>query len=174
MNAYIKCPIITTKSFTLRLIEKSDSEALFSCYHDKEAVRFMNDDNCDFGFFVESQEKMLQTVRYWLDFYEKQCFIRFAIVDNSDGKAVGTMEGFCAETGVLRVDIASAYEKAPLLAELFQAAQEKFRRIFGNEYLVTKAVADAAERRQALTQGGWEYVDTFRECRNYYRIKTLG
>lgn len=171
MNPYLECPIITTKSFTMRLVKMSDSNSLFECYNDKSAVQFMNDDNCDFGFYVESLEKMLQTITYWLDFYEKQCFIRFAIVDKVTGKAVGTVEGFGGETGVLRVDIAGAYEKASCLSEIFHFAKENFHEIFGNEYIVTKAVPGAAERRQALICNEWEYMDTFREYKDYYRIK---
>ena len=112
MNAYLECPTIKTKSFTIRLIRKADSESLFQCYNDERAVCLMNDDNCDFGFYVESREKMLETIGYWLDFYEKQYFIRFSIVDNATDKAVGTIEGFVGETGVLRVDISSDFEKA--------------------------------------------------------------
>ena len=99
MNAYLECPTIKTKSFTIRLIRKADSESLFQCYNDERAVCLMNDDNCDFGFYVESREKMLETIGYWLDFYEKQYFIRFSIVDNATDKAVGTIEGFVGETG---------------------------------------------------------------------------
>ena len=170
MNAYLECPTITTKSFTIRLIKTEDSESLFECYNDKAAVQFMNDDNCDFGFYVESKEKMLETVGYWLDFYEKQCFIRFSIVDNATGKAVGTIEGFGGETGVLRVDICSAYEKVSYLSELFELAKENFYEWFGNEYIVTKAIASAMERRQALEDNGWEFIDMFRGFADNYRI----
>ncbi len=171
MNAYLECPTMSTKSFTIRLIKTEDSDALFECYNDKTAVQFMNDDNCDFGFYVETKEKMLETVGYWLDFYEKQYFIRFSIVDNATGKAVGTIEGFAGETGVLRVDICSAYEKASYLSELFKVAKENFYELFGNEYIVTKALASATERRQALEDNGWEFIDMFRGFADNYRIR---
>lgn len=171
LNPYLECPTITTKSFTIRLIRKSDSESLFECYNDKTAVQLMNDDNCDFGFYVESQEKMLQTIGYWLDFYKKQCFIRFSIVDNATGVAVGTIEGFGGETGVLRVDISSAYERASYLSEIFNFARDNFHEIFGNEYLVTKAISNAVERRQSLICNAWEYIDTFKKYQDYYKIR---
>lgn len=171
MNPYLECPTVITKNFTIRLICEEDSESIFKCYNDKTAVELMNDDNCDFGFYVESQDKMSETIRYWLDFYKKQCFIRFSIVDNVIGEAVGTIEGFGAETGVLRVDIASAYEKASYLSEILVFAKDNFHEIFGNEYLVTKASSIAIERRQALNGNGWEYIDTFREYQDYYKIK---
>lgn len=172
MDAYVSCPVISTPGFDLRLVRESDADALFHCYHDQNAVRLMNDDNCDFGFYVPAPAKMAETIGYWLDFYQKRCFIRFAIVDKASGQAVGTVEGFGGETGVLRVDIAAAYEKAPLLSELFTAATQRFRALFGNEYLVTKAIPEAAERRAALAQGGWEYINQFRDYDCYYQIPT--
>ena len=172
LNPYLECPAFTTKSFTIRLISEDDSQSLFTCYHDPSAVELMNDDNCDFGFYTDSQQKMSETMGYWLDLYKKQCFIRFAIIDNATGEAVGTIEGFCGETGVLRIDIARAYEKASCLSELLVLVKDNFHEIFGNEYLVTKAVSKAAERRQALIANEWEYIDTFRGYQDYYQTKT--
>ncbi len=171
MDPYLECPVVKTAHFTLRLICPEDSGSLFRCYHDPQAVALMNDDNCDFGFYAETEEQMARTVAYWLDFYRQRCFIRFAIVDSAAGEAVGTIEGFGGETGVLRVDISSAYEKAAYLGELLAFARENFREYFGNESLVTKAVPAAAERRKALEQSGWEYIDTFRAYRDYYRVQ---
>lgn len=170
MNPYLNCPTVTTNSFTIRLIQQQDSESLFKCYNDKTAVQFMNDDNCDFGFYVESEQDMFRTVGYWLDFYQKQFFIRFSIVDSKTSKAVGTIEGFADEIGVLRVDICSAYEKEHYLNEIFNFAKEHFREYFGNEQLVTKAIPNAAERRQALLLNGWEFIDTYKGYNDYYSI----
>ncbi len=172
MNPYEECPAFTTGSFTIRLVREEDSGSLFKCYHDQTAVELMNDDNCDFGFYVDSQEKMSETIAYWLDFYNKQYFIRFSIVDNATGEAVGTIEGFGGEMGVLRVDIASAYEKADYLSEIFVFAKDNFHALFGNEYLVTKAISKATERRQALEMNGWEFVDTFKTYQDYYQTQT--
>lgn len=171
MNPYIKCPQIETKSFIIRLIIESDYESLFKCYNDKKAVELMNDDNCDFGFFVESMEKMQETIRYWRDFYLKQYFIRFSVVDKVTRKTIGTLEGFGGETGVLRVDMNSEYEKVYYLAELFNFAKEYFNEIFGNEYLVTKAIAKAEDRRKALKNCKWEFIDTYKDYQDYYRVK---
>ena len=171
MNAYEQCPILTTKSFILRLVSTEDSDALFDCYGDEEAVRFMNDDNCDFGFLMHSREQMRQTIDYWLDFYEKRGFIRFSVTDRESGKAVGTIEGFGGETGVLRVDMARQYEKEKFLRELFDAATDNFKEIFANEYLVTKAVPEAVERRKALNACGWEYISEYKGYPEYYCVK---
>ena len=171
LNPFEECPTFTTKSFTIRLITEDDSESLFKCYNDQTAVELMNDDNCDFGFYVDSQEKMSETIGYWLDFYNKGYFIRFSIVDNATGEAIGTIEGFVGESGVLRVDIASAYEKADYLSEIFVFAKDNFHALFGNEYLVTKAISKAVERRQALEMNGWEFINTFKTYPDYYQIK---
>lgn len=171
MNPYTKCPTVSTKSFTIRLVAPEDSAALFRCYNDKKAVELMNDDNCDFGFFVDSVEQMSKTIGYWLDFYKQQYFIRFSVVDSATNEAVGTIEGFCGETGVLRIDLASAYEKEAYISEIIGFAKERFREYFGNERLVTKAIKEAAERRKALTGDGWEYIGDFRNFPDYYMLK---
>lgn len=69
MNAYLECPTIKTKSFSIWLIRK--------------AV-------------------------------------------NATNKAVGTIEGFVGETGVLRVDISSDFEKESCLSEIFEFAKDNF------------------------------------------------
>lgn len=173
MDAYMECPVIRTQSFTLRLVRPEDSAALFACYHDKAAVACMNDDNCDFGFYMETPEQMAETVAYWLDFYRRRCFIRFAVVDNAAGRAVGTVEGFGGEVGVLRIDLASAYERAAYLEELLVLAQARFPALFGNRALVTKAVPQAAERRRALKVCGWEAIGTYRGYDDYYKVKLV-
>lgn len=171
MDPYITCPTVETERFTLRLIQISDAEGLFECYHDRDAVRFMNEDHCDFGFYTESIEQMKTTLGYWLDFYKQRFFIRFAIVDRETGKAVGTVEGFCDDIGVLRVDIARAYEKRVALSQLLQFAEEHFYEYFGNKILVTKAIPEATERRAALEEQGWEAIGSFRGYSDYFQKK---
>ncbi len=173
MNPYVECPTVKTKNFTIRLIRAADSKSLFRCYNDKKAVEYMNDDNCDFGFYVDSEEKMQETTGYWIDFYQKQYFVRFSIVDNATEEAVGTIEGFNGETGVLRVDICSEYEKACYLSELFSFAGDHFHEFFGNEYLVTKAITTAQERREALTNNKWESIDEYRGYHDYFKAKLI-
>ncbi len=171
MDIYEHCPVMETPNFLLRLIRPEDSESLFGCYHDKTAVALMNADNCDFGFYMETREQMAETVTYWLKFYSWRSFVRFAIVDRETGQAVGTLEGFGGDVGVLRIDIAGKYEKADYLSELLGLAKKHFREWFGNETLMTKAVPQARERREALMASGWEFVDTFRTYRDYYQCR---
>lgn len=171
MNPYLNCPTFETKQFIIRLICEEDYKSLFDCYNDKSAVEFTNDDNCDFDFYVDSKEEMKNLVLYWLDFYNKRGFIRFSIVDKLTEKAVGTIEGFNGETGVLRIDICAKYEKTNYLTELFEFSTANFHTLFGNEYLVTKAIPKATARRLSLQQSGWEYIGQYKTYQDYYKIK---
>ncbi len=171
MDVCVKCPTVCTEHFILRLVRVEDAQELFICYHDKAAVARMNDDNCDFGFYADTPEDMAATVDYWLQQYRWRSFVRFAIVNRDTGEAVGTIEGFGGEAGVLRLDIASGYEQADLLAELLTFAQDNFREYFGNRALVTKAVPAAQERRTALARLGWAYIGPYRTYADYYRIE---
>ncbi len=170
MDIYTAVPIAETPHFRLRLIVPEDAPALFACYHDQAAVALMNADNCDFGFYMDTPEQMAETVAYWLRHYAWRSFVRFAIVEKESGQAVGTIEGFGGGTGVLRLDIAAAFEQADLIAELLGFAAARFHEYFGNDELVIKAIPAAAERRQALESAGWTYIGPFRSYEHYYRI----
>ncbi len=170
MDIYTNCPTTHTEHFTLRLLRAEDAADLFLCYHDREAVARMNDDNCDAGFYADTPDAMAGTVNYWLKHYGWRDFVRFSIVERATGAVIGTVEGFGGVTGVLRLDIASAYEEADLLAELLTFAQQNFRAWFGNERLVIKAIPAADARRAALTQCGWRFLGEFRMYSDYYGI----
>ncbi|MDD2209157.1 MAG: hypothetical protein WCS49_01210 [Bacilli bacterium] len=169
-NPYIECPVFKTKNFTLRLVKEEDYVDLYACYHDYQAVENMNDDNCDFGFYVDSIEKMKETVSYWIKFYHDGYFIRFSVL-NQNNKAIGTIEGFNGDTGVLRIDLASAYEKADILSELFSICQETFKELFGNKILVTKAKRNDIERTKALAKLHWKNIGKYKGYDDYYQIE---
>lgn len=170
-NPYENCPVLSTESFTLRLTEVGDSKDLFACYHDKKAIELMNDDNCDFGFYTETEEKMAETIDYWISFYKQGFFIRFAIVDKRTQKAIGTIEGFGGETAVARVDICSEYETDKYLAELFDVMRTNFKEIFQNKFLVTKAIPAAVQRQKTLKKCGWQYIGDYKGYNDYYKIE---
>ena len=59
-------------------------------------------------------------IRFWLREYQQQAYIRFAIIDKTVKKAVGTAEifggtlgGGLSGFGVLRIALALPYETAP-------------------------------------------------------------
>lgn len=170
MDIYTSKPEAYTANFHVRLLSMEDAPNLYFCYHDKAAVARMNADNCDFGFYAETPEDMAATVEYWLQHYRWRSFVRFAIEERYMKKVVGTIEGFCGEVGVLRLDIASDYEQAEWLAELLRFAERSFRDYFGNRELVTKAVPEATERSRVLEACGWTYIGDYRGYADYYRI----
>jgi hypothetical protein len=67
---------------------------------------------------------MRQMIEDWLKAYEKQEYVRFAVVDQIHGKAVGTIEAFGmvgvyrSPFCVLRLDLCSDYERPDALEEL--------------------------------------------------------
>lgn len=170
MNIYEGVPAAQTADFTIRLVRRADAADLAETYGDTAAVALMNDDNCDFGFYMPGVEQMEQTIDYWLDHYRQRNFVRFAVVSKSAGKTVGTLEGFGGDTGVLRIDINGAYENAASIRQLLDFATSTFRDYFGNARLVTKAAPGAAERRMALRDAGWQSIDSYRGYPHYYAI----
>lgn len=80
----------------------------------------MNADCCTSDFYYETLTQMQECIRFWLREYQQQAYIRFAIIDKTVKKAVGTAEifggtlgGGLSGFGVLRIDLALPYETAP-------------------------------------------------------------
>ncbi|MEG6613315.1 GNAT family N-acetyltransferase [Pseudoclostridium thermosuccinogenes] len=155
LDPYVVCPTYESRRFLLRLVSLDDAEDLLKCYSNSEAQRFFNDDGCDFGYGkVDSLEKMQSNIKMWLDYYNGRHFIRFSIIDKATDKAVGTVEMFGGEPGVMRIDIMTEYEDDTLLSELIETADHFFND-FDCGCIVTKAIPEAAERIKALTKYGY-------------------
>lgn len=168
VDPYITCPEYETENFYLRLIDSKDTAELFRCYSDAEAVRRMNADNCINDFYYPTMEQMQRAVDFWNFSYESRYFIRFTILDKATREAIGTIEIFGGGCGVLRLDLMTRYETIDYLKELYRLAEKEFFRLLGNEKMVTKAIADAGERRRALEECGWNFIDLFRTYHGYY------
>jgi len=169
-NPYKQCPIYITDDFELRLVELTDAEELLNCYSDKLAVSRMNDDNCIFGFYIDTLENMQNSIRFWLKEYEKEGFARLTIRDKHKGIAVGTVEIFGGEYGCLRVDICSPYEKEMYLKQIFSLVADRFMKDFSIKTLVSKVV-NSDERLFAVTKLGFMPSDTFRPGLSYYEYR---
>ncbi len=176
-NPYDECPVFETDSFLLRLVSESDSEDLLKCYSDGKAQPLFNTDRCSGDFCMYRIEDMVQCIKAWLFAYSEQEFIRFAIVDRSLSKAVGTVEMFGyvgtykVTTGILRVDILSGYENARYLAELFNVCGENFFDLFGVDAIATKAMPQAVERRKALAETGFHEGSAYEGEHYFLRTK---
>ena len=76
MDVYETCPILKSKHFTLRLVERGDAPALLKVYSDEKAVPLFNSDNCHGDdFHYTTLERMLQAVDFWLDSYKHRYFV---------------------------------------------------------------------------------------------------
>lgn len=170
MDVYESCPVIREKQVTLRKLTPDDLPQLLKVYSDEKAVPLFNSDNCDGDdFHYTTPERMRQAIDFWEYSYRERYFVRFTVVDNSSGEAVGTVEMFnrgrfsadelpdssdTGEHGVLRVDLRSDHETAETLSDLLRAA-ETFYDAFGVKYILTKARPEAVERVSALLKAGY-------------------
>lgn len=161
VNPYNKCPVYETDNFVLRLVREEDAADLLYCYSDSESRTLFNSDSCTSDFCYNTAEEMKNCITIWLDCYKRQDFVRFSIVEKQENKAVGTIEifGFVGnyktKRGILRLDIASAYERTSSLAELFGKCLEEFYDLFRINEIVTKAVPHAFVRKSVLEQLGF-------------------
>ena len=161
MDVYETCPILKSKHFTLRLVERGDAPALLKVYSDEKAVPLFNSDNCHGDdFHYATLERMLQAVDFWLDSYKHRYFVRWTILEGNE--PIGTVELFHREGtdafnhhGLLRLDLRSDKENAAVIGELLALLSFHAYDLFGCAILATKSPAFASERCQALRAQGY-------------------
>lgn len=130
----------------------------------EKAVPLFNSDNCHGDtFHYTSLERMEEAIRYWLWEYERKGFVRWSIFDRAIGEAVGTIELFhreaedyFTECGLLRLDLCSDYEKKECIKEILKPLLSTAFFMFSCEILATKAVPEAQEGAEALTELGFQ------------------
>ena len=160
MNPYETCPVYETKHFTLRMVTMEDAQDLLRCYGDRKAVARMNADNCGTDFYFGSLEEMKEYIAFWLREYAQGAYIRFAVVDKETGRAVGTVEIFGGERGVLQIDLCDAYETAETVGELMRLTALRFTADFPAERLIIKA-DNVPERVPVFAQYGFVPSDVY-------------
>lgn len=147
-------PVWTGEHFLLRYLQSGDAVGLFTCYHDKEAVRFMNADNCIGGFYVETPGEMQSMADWWLK-GNRDC-LRLTILHLPEEAPVGTAE-VCGKDGgllLLRVDIAAAYETEQALCEILGLCIDGMFALFPSyDRMWVKAIPQAVQRVAALRAG---------------------
>ena len=75
-------------------------------WEDKAALPFFNSDNClGDNFYYPTKEKMDSVIDFWINSYMEKYFVRWAIIDKSTSKAVGTIEMFDCEKIISKVPI---------------------------------------------------------------------
>ncbi len=163
-DPYVDCPVLESENFSFRLVQDDDAQDLLACYADEKAVPLFNSDNCTSDFYYRTAEEMQRCIGFWVREYEQRYYIRFAIVDKRSKQAIGTVEYFAKDeafedfgvVGVLRLDLASPYEKEGYITEILQMVEEKFHQTFGTQSVITKAIPEARERVRALSTAGYE------------------
>lgn len=164
--------VYETEHFMLRQVRKEDAPALLRCYSDPKAVELMNDDNCVGGFLFTTVEEIERAIHFWN--HDPCGYARPAVIDKSTGEPVGTLEVFGGEAGVLRVDLRRDYERPEALRELYSLAVEEFPKDFPMGSMVTKAVPQAAARREVLRELGFSGPESFRGYSDYFRLDLPG
>ena len=167
-NPYERCPIYESKRFILRLVAENDTEDLLECYSDPISGEFFNSDNCTSDFIYKSLGEMSSCIKFWICEYKNQGYVRFSIVDKARSKAIGTIEIFAkkeafqdiGKVGVLRIDLASRYEKVQVISELLNTIEDNFYYDFEVKNIITKAVPEAKQRVAALKNSGYRELES--------------
>lgn len=162
-DVYEVCPVYEDEKYRLRLVEPGDLQDLLKVYSDPMAVPFFNGDNCNGDtFYYPTEARMGQALDFWRTAWQEKWFVRWAIVDQQLGAAVGTIElfhrdaeDFFTNCGLLRLDLRSDYEREGeiqrILALILTFAFEDFH----CQKIATKAVPEAVERIKALEKSGF-------------------
>lgn len=189
MDIYKSCPQIESQNYKLRLVSADDCGDLLKVYSDKKAVLFFNSDNCNGDdFYYTTPERMRQAIDFWLREYEKRYYVRFSIIDKKTASAIGTIEIFnrtaddyFTNCGLLRLDLASTFEKQTVISEILSLITEPVFEWFDCGMIATKAIPDAKERICALKDHGFTLSGEkligghdHTEYDNYYVLKNNG
>jgi len=168
-NPYKQCPVYETSHFTLRLVSEDDADDLLVCYSDPKAQQLFNIDGFPIDCYFTETAQMLKYIRFWLIEYSQEAYVRFAVVNNATNKAIGTVEMFGSEgsAGILRIDLASDYEKQTFLDELLGVSIEEFYTLFNVDCIATKAIDKAVERISSLENAGFQ-AQQFNGRSHYY------
>ena len=150
--------------YSLRDLKEDDWKELIVVYKDAMCVPFFNSDNCHGDiFYYSTEERMKKAIRFWMDSTSKGYFTRKTIIDNSNNRAIGTVEYFVRQNeqnynGVilLRVDVHHYYEQKKALVKIFRIAMKEAFSAFGRVPLLTKGWDYAVERKEALAFLGFK------------------
>lgn len=162
-DVYENIPVLGNEKFCLRGVEAGDREDLLKVYSDVKAVPFFNSDNCHGDdFHYETPERMAQAIDFWLFSYRNRYFVRWAIIDQTTGRAVGTVELFHRDSedffnncGALRLDLRSDFETEAAIISILNLIVPEAYGWFYCDKIAVKAVFAAQERKKALSALGF-------------------
>lgn len=165
-DIYLHCPVYERNLIKLRRVELEDAKDLLNCYSDERAVTCFNSDNCHGDdFHYTTLTRMTEAVQFWCDSYDNRYFVRWSIVLKKTNEVIGTVEMFHGEDnesyspcGVMRIDLASKYEKKEYLREIISIATDNFYLNFKVSHILTKTFETAPERTEVLEEAGFEPI----------------
>ena len=172
INVYEQCPVYETESFCFRLVRLEDAEDLLKCYSNQETVSKLNSDYCTSDFLYTTKEEMEQCIQFWLDEYEKKYYVRFAVILKAENRAVGTVEIFGGDAGVLRIDLEKEYDIKKSIIEITKLAIDTFSEDFVIGSIKIKT-ANTPERRKWLEKLGFVISKTFRPELGYHEFDII-
>lgn len=163
MDVYKLCPQLENSNYKLRLVCCDDCGDLLKVYSDKKAVPFFNSDNCGGDdFYYTTTARMRQAIDFWIYSYEHGFFVRFSIIDKKKSSVIGTFEifnrtadDFFTNCGLLRLDLASAYENPKAISELLSLIINPIFEWFDCDMIAIKAIPAATERISTLESSGF-------------------
>lgn len=162
MNPYEKCPVFESQNYMLRLFAIEDAPDLLLVYSDEKAVPFFNSDNCNTDFHFTTLEQMQQYMEFWQSEYERQCYVRWSIIDKNAHQAIGTIELFNRQSedyftncGLLRLDLRSDYERSEPIYEILSLIVPPAFDLFQCDMMATKVPPFAFERKTAVEKSGF-------------------
>lgn len=169
VNPYDRCPVLESERFRLRLVKRKDAADLLECYKNPTLGVQGSAANCYVGpggYSSQTKREMRAFIRSWLGAYRKRQFVRWAVLDQRHGRAIGTVEMFAhagflpgGTGGVLRIDLAAPYETEDCLSELLRLAAERFYDLFGADIIVTKGLPADTVRLRAIAAAGFSPYD---------------
>lgn len=167
LEVYKNCPEYENEDYLLRMVNKEDKLDLLKVYSDKTAASFFNSDNCGGDdFYYTTESRMEQAIDYWLFEYNREGFVRWAILSKKNNEVMGTIELFHRDAedyftncGLLRLDIRSDYEDASEIIKILELIIEPTFTLFNCDKIATKAIPRAIERIKALKECGFMHVD---------------
>lgn len=175
-NPFEKCPVYETDNLIFIKVKEEDAEELFECYSDLITVSHMNNDNCGGDWDISTIGIVKKGIRGWESEFDAKFYIRWSVTHKHTKRIIGTIEiapvpnttrfldGVC-QTGILRIDILSSFEKVEIFSEILKMAKDNFYMEFDIKNIVTKATTDGLPRTLALKN------NSFDKCENKSIIK---
>ena len=179
-NIFEECPTFETTSFILRLVSEDDAQDLLICYSDPKSQAVFDSENLSSNLHYKTIEEMTKCIQFWLREYHQKMYVRFAVISKENQKPIGTVEMFNAkghlldyDKGILRIDLASAYETSYYLSEILDLANHRFYELFGTDMIVLKGRPTETNRIDALIAAGYEPYDWHNPDRKHYYSRVM-